>query len=189
MVASDCEESHSKHLIEVLTILKQNGVSLNFAKSDFFKTQVKYFGLIISHEGIRPDISRIMGDFKEKTPKTCKQLMSLIGRINWFIPFIKQLSSRMSNITDKLKQENNFTWSDADKPTVEDIYNEIKKQTLLSYPDYSKSFTLSTDASLIGVGGILYQENNLIGMFSYKFKHSEQRYNTIEGEFLAVYLS
>ncbi|KII70242.1 Transposon Tf2-6 polyprotein [Thelohanellus kitauei] len=115
--------------------------------------------------------------------------MKLIGRLNWYRPFVKNLSGKIADITDKLKGSAEFKWTEEDGKVLYDIYEEIKKQTLLNFPDYTKAFTLYTDASLKGIGGILTQEDKLVGIFSYKFKPNELNYNTIEKEFLGIYLS
>ena len=40
--------------------------------------------------------------------------------------------------------------------------SELRKELLLRYADYSKPFYIDVDASMCGVGGLLYQENGPI---------------------------
>lgn len=66
-------------------------------------------------------------------------MQCLIGVVNWYRPFIPELSLRMHNITEaskvkviKPKQE--------DYSTIKEITKEIKEKTVLKFPDFSKNF-------------------------------------------------
>ena len=63
---------------------------------------------------------------------------------------------------------------------------EIRKETLLNYPDPTQDYVLQTDASDKAIGAVLLQGNKLIGFYSYKLKGSEINYNTIEKETFAL---
>lgn len=113
--------------------------------------------------------------------------MKLVGYLNWFRPFIRNLSARISNFTDKLKnKENIMNFTEEDKQTLITITNEIVKQTILEYPDFNKDFTLQCDASEKGYGAVLYQDNKLIGIFSGKFTEVQSKYDVMEREFLGI---
>lgn len=149
------------------------------------KNEVKYLGNIINNQGIRPDVSRTM-KLKNFMPKNKKDLQKILGLINWFRPFIKNLSTRLAGLYDKLQKENKFQWNQQDTTLINEIFSEINKQVMLNYPDFNKSFILETDASNSGIGAVLYQEKLLIGFFSYKFKKSEQNYTIVEKETFAI---
>ena len=62
---------------------------------------------------------------------------------------------------------------------------------MLAYTDYSKSFKVHTDASEIGLGVILYQEQNdgtthVIAYASRNLSKSEKKYHSFKLEFLAL---
>jgi hypothetical protein len=59
------------------------------------------------------------------------------------------------------------------------------------HPDFSKAFKLQTDASNIGLGVVLLQQDDdlnwqAISYISWSLTTSEQNYSTIEKEFLAI---
>ncbi|MGL5707698.1 MAG: RNase H-like domain-containing protein, partial [Aeromonas sp.] len=80
-------------------------------------------------------------------------------------------------------------WTENDQKIVDTIYEKIENAALLSYPNYSKEFIIYVDASERGAGSVLYQQNNLIGIFSRKFSKTQANYTVSEKEFLAIYLT
>lgn len=100
--------------------------------------------------------------------------MRILGIINWFRDHILNLSRKLLRITENLKQDSTFSWSDQDTQQIERIIEDIKKNTLLHHPDISKPFTLSTDASNEGLGAILEQEGKVVGLYSHKLLKAEK---------------
>jgi hypothetical protein len=182
LIHSNSDEEHLEHLSETLKRIKQNNITINAKKSNFYQKTVTYLGATISKEGIIPDTSRIKANLMT-TPDSKKKLQRILGLINWFRPFIKNLSTRISCLYDKLKTNNHqFTWTNHDQSKLDLILNEIKEKTLLNFPDFTKTFYIETDASNVGLGGVLYQEEKLIGYYSYKFTRSEMNYSVVEKE-------
>ncbi|KRH91929.1 transposable element, partial [Pseudoloma neurophilia] len=59
LIASKTEEQHYHDVNKVLDRLKQAGAKVNFEKSTFRKSQIKFLGCIIDKSGIKADVSRI----------------------------------------------------------------------------------------------------------------------------------
>ncbi|KAG0442766.1 Transposon Tf2-9 polyprotein [Dictyocoela muelleri] len=110
----------------------------------------------------------------------------MFGFFNWFRPFIYNISKLLIPLSDKLKKENKFKWTNDDTLIKNKVFNEIKRKTLLYHPDVNQDFKLITDASDRTIGSILIQENKLIGLFSHKLNVTEERYTVMEKEALAV---
>ncbi|KAF9762014.1 Retrovirus-related Pol polyprotein from transposon [Nosema granulosis] len=82
LIFSKSPEEHVEHIETVLSTLNREGVSINFEKSSFMKTEVKYLGKIINSEGIKPDISTIFKIENDLNQKNRKQLMKLFVVLN-----------------------------------------------------------------------------------------------------------
>lgn len=145
-----------------------------------------YLGHIINSQGIKADTSRATALDEWKPPKGIKSVQRLHGFFNWFRPFAKNLSLLIQPLTDLLQKSKTFRWTQLHNNCVEDVIKRIKEQTLLAYSDYSKPFRIETDASEKGMGAVLYQENQIIGLYSHKFSGSNLRYTIPEKELLAV---
>ena len=147
-----------------------------------------YLGHKIDKDGIRPDSSRVT-KLQNFTPRTKKDIMKIMGLIQWYRPFQENLSSTTSFLTEKLKKENSFSWDKDDANRLEKVISEIKTETLSSHPDLNKPFTLETDASNIGIGAVLYQDDKTIGFYSHKLKGAEQNYTVVEKECFAILMA
>lgn len=62
----------------------------------------------------------------------------------------------------------------------------IIRHPILKYPDFSKSFTLFTDASNYAVGAVLTQEGQPVSYASRTLNDQEQNYSTTDKELLAI---
>ncbi|KAI5152754.1 hypothetical protein ENBRE01_2980 [Enteropsectra breve] len=186
LIFSNSENEHAKHLDTVLTIAQQHNLTLSFEKSSFFKDSVKFLGHIISEKGIKPDISRVEGLKQFNSPKTRRQLLQLLGLMNWYRPFIPGLSKTIQPLTTKTSKNIRFTWTEHDQKIADDILIQIKEATLITVPDYQQNFIMDTDASALAIGATLFQKQGVIGIYSKKLTASQQNYSNTERELLAI---
>ncbi len=185
LIFSKTQEQHEKDIITTINLLHKNNISINFKKSKFYQTSVVFLGNIISAQGISPDYSKIQDLEKHVHIKSRKDLQSLLGFINWFRPYLCNLSTKLISITDKLKDAK-FNWSNEDNLIVNSILAVIKEGVLLSFPNYNYPFELYSDASDVGIGSILKQGDSIIGYYSKKLKGSELNYTVMEKEVYAI---
>ena len=54
---------------------------------------------------------------------------------------------------------------------------------MLRHPDHSKVFEVAYDASSVGIGGVLNQDDHIIACFSEKLSEAKQHYSTYDKEF------
>ena len=62
----------------------------------------------------------------------------------------------------------------------------LSKETLLSYPDFSKEFEIHTDASKAQLGAVISQNGKPIAFYSRRLTDCQTRYTTTERELLAI---
>jgi hypothetical protein len=86
----------------------------------------------------------------------------------------------------KDQYKRNFVWSDQCQAAFDKLKQLLTEAPLLKIPDFSKPFTIVTDASQVGLGGVLLQENQPCAFESKKFSVAECNYTTTERELLAV---
>ena len=103
-------EEHNKALKECLQRLELHGLTLNLDKCRFLKTHLEFFGLLFSHDGVRPDPKKISAFNNTTTPTTAGEVRSLLGMANYSSHFI----SNFATITEPLRRlthkEAKFIW-------------------------------------------------------------------------------
>lgn len=155
---------HENLLKEIKKLLKQNNIIINIEKSLFEQEKIAFLGKIIEHNSINIDKSTLKLNILDGIPKTKRRLQSLIGLINWYGPHISDISTKMINITEKLKHKV-ITWNEQDKLCINKINKEIIESINLYFPNKYDDFDLYTDASEKGIGSTLEQKTNVIGIY------------------------
>ena len=79
-----------------------------------------------------------------------------------------------------------FVWNDEHQTAFDNIKVMIAKETLLTYPDFSLSFHLRTDASKLQLGAWVEQKGKLIAFYSRKLNPAQTRYTTTKRELLSI---
>ena len=89
----------------------------------------------------------------------------------------------MTNLT---KKDNPLKWFSEHQEAFENLKEILCSVPVLPFPDYKKKFTLTTDASNVGLGAVLSQDGHPSCFVSRKLNVAEQNYSTSEKEFLAI---
>jgi hypothetical protein len=92
-----------------------------------------------------------------------------------------------------LKKDVEFIWTEEQVQSFNTLKQSLYTQPLLQYPDFSKLFVITTDASGFAIGGILSQgtmgKDLPIAYTSRLLNQTEKNYSTIKKELLAIVYS
>jgi hypothetical protein len=80
--------------------------------------------------------------------------------------FIPNFSKIAKPITELLKKENKYVWSEACDEAFQTLKKLLTTSPVLAQPDIAKSFNIYCDASGMGLGCILMQEGQVISYSS-----------------------
>ncbi|KYQ88897.1 polyprotein [Tieghemostelium lacteum] len=188
LFSTDLEE-HKKHLHLFLQKVTERNMYLNTKKCQWMVDEIIFLGHLISAEGIRIDPSRFKALQVIRIPKNIKHLQQLLGLINYYRKFIKNLSIRLIPIYKLLKKGEVFQWNVELQTIIDNIINDIINHCSLKLPDPSKPFELHTDASMKGMGAVLYQDKKIVAFFSKTYSSSESNWSASEFECYAVILA
>lgn len=169
VIFSKTKDERANLLQEVLEKLLKKEVRINFDKSKFFKKELKVLGYKVNSQGIFPNTKSLANEIFKKEIKTRKGTQKLIGVINWYRKFIPNLSTKIAEISNLLKgKENKALLTPKKEKVIYKVKEEILNGAKLCFPNYKKKFLLECDASDIGLGSILRQEDKIIGYYSKK---------------------
>ncbi|GJW48263.1 putative mitochondrial protein [Tanacetum coccineum] len=118
-----------------------------------------FLGYVISKDGIHVDSTKVDAIVSWPTPASIHEIRSFHWLASFYRRFIRNFSTIVSPITECLKG---------------------------ALPNFEKVFELDCDASCVGIGGVLSQDNRPIAFFSEKLSEARQKYTTYEKEFYAI---
>lgn len=212
IIFSESLEEHEHRLVQVLTRLKEYGLKLSPEKCKFFQTSVRYLGHIVSQHGVETDPVKIEAIKTWPRPQTLKELKSFLGFAGYYRRFVQDFSKivkPLNNLTAgyppirkgrKCKDPNRHyydpkeklggRWDASCQQAFETIVEKLTTAPVLGYADPRLPYVLHTDASTIGLGAALYQEQEghlrVIAYASRALTKSESRYPAHKLEFLAL---
>ncbi len=206
IIYSPTAEQHLQDLEQVFSRLDKAGLRLKIDKCQFFQTKLKYLGFIVSQEGISLDPDKVSAVQNFPTPdKDLGRLQSFLGLVGYFKRHIKNYAKRAKPLYDMLRGEEvhkkkrkgkklcefkKQTWGSAQDEAFEDLKTAATTAPVLIYPDFSKPFILTTDASGEAMGWVLSQKTDdgehPIAYGSRLLKGSELNYSNTKRETYAV---
>ncbi|XP_042958134.1 uncharacterized protein LOC122293691 [Carya illinoinensis] len=185
LIYSQDLKEHLVHLQTVLSVLQQNTLFAKKSKCRFGAVEVDYLGHIISGDGVKADPTKISAMVEWPTPKTVKALRGFLGLTGYYRKLVRNYGSIAAPLTDLLKK-NAFQWSLEAEEAFKLLKEAVSSPPVLKLPDFSKEFTIECDASGVGLGAVLMQNNQPIAFFSKVLKGKALLLSTYEKEFLAI---
>ena len=182
---------YSKALFDRLTQAK---LTVNLSKSQIGKAKVVFLGHEVGQGEVRPKNSKVEAIVNFPQPQTKKELMRFLGMAGYYRKFCRNFSDVVSPLTNLLAKNAKFVWTDECNQAFEKVKNMLTSEPVLAAPNFDKPFVLVTDASDVGVGSVLMQEDDCgilhpVCYFSQKLNRHQMRYSTVEKETLALVLS
>lgn len=187
--ASSLQE-HEIKFRKLVRVLRQANLRLQPDKCEFLRPEVNYLGHIIGEDGVKPDPKKIDAVKNFPIPKNPKNIKQFLGLAGYYRRFIPNFSKTAKPLTELLKKDKVFKWEQTQTKAFEILKEALCTEPILQYPDFSKPFNLTTDASGQAIGGVLSQgpigKDLPIAYASRLLNTAEQRYSTIEKECLAI---
>ena len=142
-------------------------------------------------QGIMPDPKKVQMIKQMQAPSTKQELQSFIGMITYLSQFLPSMSDLTTPFRKLLKRHVLFQWTDSHEEAFQKLKDSISSHTCLQHFDTTKPVTLQVDASRVGLGAVLIQNDSQdrgkpIALASKSLTPTETRYVNIEHEMLAV---
>ena len=193
--ASKTWEDHKEHALCIIHRLTQCNLKIKPSSVKFGHAQMKCLGHVITSRGIDMDPEKRVQIREWPMPTTGKQLQSFLG----FAQFVRDHVRHFAELTaplEAVKNENELVWTDTMRQAFESTKDAVSRAPLLQFPDFSRPFYVATDASNVGVGGVLYQprdgddENitadNIVAIHSKILTKSQRNYPAYKKELWGI---
>ena len=184
-------EEHLNNLKEVLNAIQNAGLKLKPSKCHFGQRSVKFLGFQIADTGLAPDPEKVKAIKEYPVPKDLTELRRFIGMISYYRHFISGFSDIAHPLHRLLQKDAKFEWNQSCQNSFESLKEQLISSPILGFPDTDKDYVLYTDASDVGIGAVLTQEDEngterVISFASKAFSGSEKNWTTTEKEAFAV---
>jgi len=185
LIYSTSFSGHLHHLEITFQVLLTNQFVLKLSKCFFAQTQVEYLGHVVSSRGVEPVASKVAAIVQWPVPQSTKALRSFLGLARFYRRFIKGYAMIADPLVKATTMEP-FRWSSQAQIAFETLKQALSTAPVLTLPDFTLPFTIETDASGVGMGAILSQNNHLIAYFSKPFSKKLLRASTYVRELCAI---
>lgn len=190
IVFSTSLQEHMVNLQKVFQRLRESNFKIQMDKSEFLKIETAYLGHIISKDGIKPNPDKISAIQNYPLPKTATEIKRFLGLLGYYRKFIPDFARITKPMTQCLKKGSKITMDQSYVECFEKCKTLLVNDPILQYPDFTKDFILTTDASNLAIGAVLSQgtvgADKPIAYASRTLNTSEINYSTIEKELLAI---
>lgn len=185
LVYSRSDKEYQEHLRIVLQVLKDQGFYANENKCAFAQPKVAYLGHVISKRGVEADPEKIKAMKQWPQPKNITALRGFLGLTGYYRRFVEAYGKIVRPLTELLKKDG-FKWTEEATQAFEILKRAMSSLLVLVLPDFSKPFTVETDASGTCIGAVLSQGDRPIAFISKGFSSKGRVKSVYERELLAI---
>ena len=183
-------QTQIENLKLVFQKLREFNLKLQPDKCEFLRREVGYLGHVITEEGVKPNPDKIKAVTQFSTPSSPKDIKSFLGLVSYYRRFIPDFSKIAKPLTSLLRKDTVFKWENQQQLAFDTLKRKLTTAPILCYPDFTKPFILTCDASNYSIAAVLSQgligKDKPIAFASRTLNKSESNYSTTEKELLAI---
>jgi transposase InsO family protein len=190
LLFSDTEVAMQELLSKVFQRLQEANLLVNSDKCKFLQKEVPYLGHILGPGYIRADPERTTAIAAWTFPATRSELKSFLGAAGFISPFVEDYGLIKGLLHPLLSSKKPYLPTEQHRKAFEELKTAIRSATELAQPIPGLPLFLRTDASKVGLGAFLYQDNNgekrPLFYLSRVLRGAEVRYPAQKLELLAI---
>ena len=190
-------EEHAQHALIIIERLNKLNLHIKHTTVMIGHASMRALGHVVGFGGVSIDPDKLAAVAGWEQPKTGKDMQRFLGFVGFIAPHIRhyaELTARMNAIkSDDAKSP--IDWTIEMLEDFKTLKLAIMHAPTLAYPNTAKRFCIATDASNVGVGGVLFQSEdsnpqittkNIIAFTSHKLSSTQRRYPAYKKELFAI---
>ncbi len=164
-------QEHLQRLQRVMERLREAHQKINPKKCKLFQRSASFLGHTISGEGVSTDESKVECIEKWPMPNNTQELCSFLGLAAYYRCFVNGFADIASPLY-ALLQKSTFHWTEQCDQAFKRLKRSLVTSPVLTYPQVEGTFTLDTDASQQGIGGVYKIQNGVERVLPMGAEHS-----------------
>lgn len=177
---------HNRNLEMLLVRLRSSNLKLNKDKVKLCLPEVKYYGHVLTKDGVKPDKEKVSAILNMPAPEDKAGVLRFLGMITYLSKFLPKLSTVSEPLRKLTHISSDFKWDSVHEATFGELKKLVSEITMLSYFDLEKPIVIQTDASSFGMGCVIMQESKIVSCASKALTTTQKNYAQIEKEMLAI---
>ena len=191
LLLADEKQEMFELIKELHTIATSENLKLAPEKSFYMLLKVNILRHEIGNKTTKPIPSKIEAIKRNPSPKDKKDVMQFLGSVNFYSKFIEKPHINLKPLYTLLHDDIKFQWTPELETIIQNVKNTMTADTELTIPHTKHTFFITVDASLVGLGAVLFQmnETNKMKVISYNSRilnTQEQKLSTLDRELLAI---
>ena len=157
IIYSACWEDHVTHVREVLTKLREAGLTANPTKCKWGGNKMEFLGHLVGEGTMSVPEHRVVALAQYSKPVTKKGLRAFLGSVGFYRRYVELLAKHtaiLTPLTAKLAPSK-IVWTKEGEQAFTNICTCIANTCSLCIPLPQDTFSVVMDASGLGVGGVL----------------------------------
>ena len=157
IIYSACWEDHITHVREVLTKLREAGLTANPAKCEWGGNKMEFLGHLVGEGTMSVPEHRVVALAQYSKPVTKKGLRAFLGSVGFYRHYVELLAKHTAILTPLMAKlaPSKIVWTEEGEQAFTNICTCIANTCSLCIPLPQDTFSVVTDTSGLGVGGVL----------------------------------
>lgn len=191
-------EEHLSHGVAIMERLNSVNLRIKPDCVSIGQSQIALLGHVINAKGVGIDPEKRDTMMNWKPPAGGEGLASFLGLGTYLRDHVRHYADITAPL-EAAKKRPTIDWENGENENLLRHFNLVKRAfanaPFLVPPDFSKPFVVATDASQLGLGGVLYQpddeahtitKDNIVAICSHQLNATQQRYPVYKKELWAL---
>ena len=121
-------------------------------------SQIVFMGLLLNEHGVGPTEEKVRAVRETEPPTNVAELRSILGLISFSSRFLPNFAITAEPLRKLTRQDITWKWVKEESKVFEAVKNQLAEASMMAFYDKNAPTEVVTDASPVGLGAILVQE-------------------------------
>jgi hypothetical protein len=188
-------DEHKSQLIQLLNRCSDLNLRVKIPSIKVGFTRIRVLGHIVSKSGLFLDPRKLSVIKDWPKPTNGKEVQSFLGTVGFIRQYIRHYADLSAPLEAVKNIKGTIQWTERMERHFEQLKSAVAHPPFLCFPDFSRPFYIGTDASQLGVGGVLYQPKdgeedirpeNIVAIVSKVLSGAQLNYSAFKRELMAL---